>query len=121
MAVSFIGAFEREGIITTPKHFVANVGAGGRDSYPISFNERLLEEIYFPAFKTVFQKTGARSVMTSYNSLDGTPCTSNEWLLRTKLKEEWGFNGFVISDAGATVPMYCILRLKTMPKLPKML
>ena len=102
MAVSFIGAFEREDVITTPKHFVANVGAGGRDSYPISFNERLLEEIYFPAFKTVFQKTGARSVMTSYNSLDGTPCTSNEWLLRTKLKEEWGFDGFVISDAGAT-------------------
>ncbi|MDO5971926.1 glycoside hydrolase family 3 C-terminal domain-containing protein [Flavivirga aquimarina] len=102
MASAFIGAFEREGVITTPKHFVANVGAGGRDSYPISFNERLLEEIYFPAFKTVFQKTGARSVMTSYNSVDGTPCTSNEWLLRKKLKEEWGFDGFVISDAGAT-------------------
>ncbi|WP_232829216.1 glycoside hydrolase family 3 N-terminal domain-containing protein [Aureibaculum luteum] len=102
MGLSFISQFEKEGVITTPKHFVANVGAGGRDSYPISFNERLLEEIYFPAFKTVFQKGGARSVMTSYNSLDGTPCTSNEWLLRKKLKEEWGFKGFVISDAGAT-------------------
>lgn len=102
MGVSFISQFEKAGIITTPKHFVANVGAGGRDSYPISFNERLLEEIYFPAFKAVFKEAGARSVMTSYNSLDGTPCTSNEWLLRTKLKEEWGFNGFVISDAGAT-------------------
>ncbi|WP_082433564.1 glycoside hydrolase family 3 N-terminal domain-containing protein [Flagellimonas eckloniae] len=102
MASAFIGAFEREDVITTPKHFVANVGAGGRDSYPISFNERLLEEVYFPAFKTVFQKTGARSVMTSYNSVDGTPCTSNEWLLSKKLKEEWGFDGFVISDAGAT-------------------
>ncbi|WP_233098719.1 glycoside hydrolase family 3 C-terminal domain-containing protein [Aureibaculum flavum] len=102
IGLSFISQFEKEGVITTPKHFVANVGAGGRDSYPISFNERLLEEIYFPAFKTVFQKGGARSVMTSYNSLDGTPCTSNEWLLRKKLKEEWGFKGFVISDAGAT-------------------
>lgn len=102
MAVSFISQFEKEGVITTPKHFVANVGAGGRDSYPISFNERLLEEVYFPAFKSVFQKAGARSVMTSYNSLDGEPCTANSWLLRNKLKEEWGFNGFVISDAGAT-------------------
>lgn len=102
MGLAFISQFENEGVITTPKHFVANVGAGGRDSYPISFNERLLEEIYFPAFKAVFKKAGARSVMTSYNSLDGTPCTSNEWLLRKKLKEEWGFNGFVISDAGAT-------------------
>lgn len=102
MGLSFISEFENEGVITTPKHFVANVGAGGRDSYPISFNERLLEEIYFPAFKAVFQKAGARSVMTSYNSLDGTPCTSNSWLLRDKLKDEWGFDGFVISDAGAT-------------------
>lgn len=101
MAVSFISQFEKEGVIATPKHFVANVGDGGRDSYPIHFNERLLEEVYFPAFKAVFQKAGARSVMTSYNSLDGTPCTSNEWLLRTKLKEEWGFKGFAISDAGA--------------------
>lgn len=102
MATAFIGAFERSGVITTPKHFVANVGDGGRDSYPIHFNERLLEEIYFPAFRSIFTKTGARSVMTSYNSLDGTPCTSNEWLLRQKLKGEWGFDGFVISDAGAT-------------------
>ncbi|MEP3836186.1 MAG: glycoside hydrolase family 3 N-terminal domain-containing protein [Algibacter sp.] len=102
MGVSFISQFENAGVITTPKHFVANVGAGGRDSYPISFNERLLEEIYFPAFKAVFKEAGARSVMTAYNSLDGTPCTSNSWLLRDKLKDEWGFDGFVISDAGAT-------------------
>ncbi|MBI9065553.1 MAG: glycoside hydrolase family 3 protein, partial [Marinilabiliaceae bacterium] len=102
VAKSFIGAFERNGVVTTPKHFIANVGAGGRDSYPIHYNERQLEEVFFPAFKTVFTETGARSVMTSYNSLDGTPCTSNSWLLRNKLKDEWNFNGFVISDAGAT-------------------
>ncbi|MCG9793142.1 glycoside hydrolase family 3 protein [Flavobacterium algicola] len=101
MAVSYISEFEKEGVVTSPKHFIANVGDGGRDSYPIHYNERLLEEVYFPAFKAVFQKAGARSVMTSYNSLDGTPCTSNEWLLTKKLKEEWGFKGFVISDAGA--------------------
>lgn len=102
MALAFIRPFEASGVITTPKHFVANVGAGGRDSYPIHSNERLLEEVYFPAFKAAFTEAGARSVMTAYNSLDGTPCTSNEWLLRRKLKEEWGFEGFVISDAGAT-------------------
>ncbi|MGQ1784565.1 glycoside hydrolase family 3 N-terminal domain-containing protein [Saccharicrinis sp. GN24d3] len=102
MAMAFISQFENQGVITTPKHFVANVGAGGRDSYPISFSERLLEEIYFPAFKSVFQKAGARSVMTAYNSVDGSPCTASEWLLRDKLKKEWGFKGFVISDAGAT-------------------
>lgn len=102
MALSFISQFEKAGVITTPKHFLANVGDGGRDSYPIHFNERLLEEIYFPAFKAVFQQADAWSVMTSYNSLDGRPCTANDWLLNQKLKQEWGFDGFVISDAGAT-------------------
>ncbi len=102
MGVSFLSEFENMGVITTPKHFIANVGDGGRDSYPIHFDERLMEEIYFPAFKAVFQKANALSVMTSYNSLDGSPCTANNWLLNQKLKNEWGFDGFVISDAGAT-------------------
>ena len=102
MGISFISEFENLNILTTPKHFIANVGDGGRDSYPIHFNERLMEEIYFPAFKACFQKAKAWSVMTSYNSLDGRQCTANDWLLNEKLKEEWGFNGFVISDAGAT-------------------
>jgi beta-glucosidase len=102
MAYTFISQFEKAGVITTPKHFVANVGDGGRDSYPIHFNERLLEEIYFPAFKKCFTEGQAWSVMTSYNSLDGRQCTANDWLLNQKLKDEWGFQGFVISDAGAT-------------------
>ena len=101
MGLAFISEFEKLGIITTPKHFVANVGEGGRDSYPIHFNERLLEEVYFPAFKACFQKANAWSVMTSYNSLDGRPCTANDWLLNKKLKDAWGFEGFVISDANA--------------------
>jgi len=102
MAVSYIKAFEKLGVICTPKHFVANVGDGGRDSYPIHFNERILEEIYFPAFKASIQEAGARSIMTAYNSLDGTQATANNWLLNKKLKKDWGFEGFVISDAGAT-------------------
>ena len=56
MGVAFVSAFEKRGIITTPKHFVANVGDGGRDSYPIHFNKRLLEEIYFPAIRPAFLK-----------------------------------------------------------------
>lgn len=101
MGVAFVGAFEKKGIITTPKHFIANVGDGGRDSYPVHINERLLEEIYFAPFKACFEKGGSRSVMTSYNSLDGIACSANSWLLQEKLKKQWGFNGFVISDANA--------------------
>ncbi len=102
MGVAFVKAFEQSGIITTPKHFAVNHGDGGRDSYPIHINDRLLEETYFVPFKAVVQEGGARSIMTAYNSLDGSPCTANNWLLNEKLRKDWGFKGFVLSDAGAT-------------------
>ena len=98
---AFMNAIERQNIIVTPKHFIANVGDGGRDSYPIEMDKHFLEEIHFPAFKDGVKNIGIRSLMTSYNSVFGTPATSNKWLLTTKLKTEWGFKGFVISDAGA--------------------
>lgn len=101
MAVAYIKAFEERGVITTPKHFVANVGDGGRDSYPIHFNERILEEIYYPAFKASVQEGKAWSIMTAYNSVDGTQATASNKLLNEKLKNDWGFKGIVISDAGA--------------------
>lgn len=101
MGIAFVRAFEERGIITTPKHFIANVGDGGRDSYPVHINERLLEELYFPPFKKAIQLGGSRSVMTAYNSLNGTAASSNHWLLTEKLKKQWGFSGFVISDANA--------------------
>lgn len=101
MGVAYVSAFEKQGIITTPKHFVANVGAGGRDSYPIQFSERYLNEIDFQPFRACFTKGKSRSVMTSYNSWDGSPCTANDRLLNQILKKDWGFEGFVISDACA--------------------
>jgi len=101
MGVAYMKTLEDENIIATPKHFVANVGDGGRDSYPIDMNERYLSEIHYPPFKDAVQKAGARSIMTSYNSVNGSPATANDYLLNDLLKKQWGFNGFVISDAGA--------------------
>ncbi|MCX3263776.1 glycoside hydrolase family 3 protein [Pedobacter agri] len=101
MGLAFVSAFEKQNIVTTPKHFIANVGDGGRDSYPIHYNARLMEEIYFPPFEATIKQGKSRSLMTAYNSLDGTPATTNYQLLTQKLKNEWGFKGFVISDAGA--------------------
>ena len=101
MGVAYMKTLEDENIIATPKHFVANVGDGGRDSYPIDMNERYLSEIHYPPFKDAVQKAGARSIMTSYNSVNGSPATANDYLLNNLLKKQWGFNGFVISDAGA--------------------
>jgi len=102
MGVAYVSSFEKLNIVTTPKHLIANVGDGGRDSYPIHMSERFLEETHFIPFKACFGPGGSRSVMTSYNSYDGTASTSNGWLLNEKLKREWGFRGFVISDANAT-------------------
>jgi beta-glucosidase len=98
----FVRAFEREGVIATPKHFVANVGDGGRDSYPIDLSVRQLDEVHFPPFLSAVKNAGARSIMTSYNSVDGSPATQNRWLLTDVLKRDWDFGGFVISDAAAT-------------------
>lgn len=102
MGISFVTAFEQRGIITTPKHFVVNHGDGGRDSYPVNLSERFLDQTYFVPFKEVVKKGKSGSIMTSYNSFNGRPCSANSWLLNEKLKSEWGFTGFVISDAGAT-------------------
>ena len=101
MAAAFVAAFETRGVIATPKHFVANVGDGGRDSYPIADGERELRETDFRPFMAALGEGGARSIMTSYNSWNGRPCTANPRLLTGILKGEWAFRGFVISDANA--------------------
>jgi beta-glucosidase len=102
MGRAFIEPFERAGVVATPKHFVANVGEGGRDSYPIDVSDRELEERFYPPFDVAIHDAGARSVMTAYNSVDGSPATQSRKLLAGKLKGDWGFRGFVISDAAAT-------------------
>jgi beta-glucosidase len=102
MGRAFIEPFERAGVVATPKHFVANVGEGGRDSYPIDVSDRDLEERFYPPFDVAIHEAGAGSVMTAYNSVDGSPATQSRKLLNGKLKGDWGFRGFVISDAAAT-------------------
>jgi beta-glucosidase len=101
MAVAFVRAFEKNGVLTTPKHYAANVGDGGRDSNPVHFSERLMREVYLPAFKASVIEGGATSIMAAYNSLDGIPCSSNRRLLTDLLRGEWGFKGFVVSDYGS--------------------
>ncbi|HKW09879.1 MAG TPA: glycoside hydrolase family 3 protein, partial [Gemmatimonadaceae bacterium] len=101
MARAFVGSFERQGVIATPKHFVANVGEGGRDSYPIDVNTRQLEELFYPPFRAALVDAGARSVMTAYNSVNGIPASQNRALLNGTLKRDWKFKGFIISDQSA--------------------
>jgi beta-glucosidase len=108
MSAAFVAAFEKRGVIATPKHFAANVGAGGRDSYPIADGERELRENEFAPFLAAVREGGARSMMSSYNSWDGRPASADRRLLTGILKGEWGFRGFVISDANAVGGMYSL-------------
>lgn len=104
MAVEFVKGLQEQRVVTTPKHYAANfVGDGGRDSNAVHFSERLMREVYLPAFKAVVQKANALSIMSAYNSLDGIPCTANKWLLTDLLRKEWGFKGYVVSDYGAVM------------------
>jgi beta-glucosidase len=102
IGVAFARPFEAAGVVTTAKHFVANVGDGGRDSYPIELNARELYERHFPPFRALLQEAETRSVMSAYNSVGGLPATQHPWLLTTVLRREWGFDGVVISDMAAT-------------------
>ncbi len=99
MGVNFIKAVQAENVVCTPKHFVYNFeGDAGRDSWPVFPSERILREEYFVPFEAAIKEAGAMSLMAAYGSLNGKPCSGDEWLLKKVLREEWGFDGFVVSD-----------------------
>lgn len=85
--------------IATLKHFIAyGVSEGGQNGARSIVGPRELKQVFMPPFRTAIN-AGALSVMTSYNSLDGVPCTSNQELLTGVLRKNWAFNrGFVVSD-----------------------
>jgi beta-glucosidase len=88
-------------VISTLKHFTAyGVPEGGHNGGSISTGNRELHQSYLPPFRAAV-KAGALSVMTAYNSIDGVPCSSNEYLLSDLLRDEWGFDGFTVSDLGS--------------------
>ena len=99
--VAYVKALEGSGVITTPKHYVDNYGEGGHDSYPSPTSWRVLREVYLEPFRACFQEGGSRSVMSAYNSIDGVPVSCNDRLLKQILRDEWGFDGYVVCDYGA--------------------
>lgn len=88
-------------VISTLKHFTAyGVPEGGHNGGPVSVGMRELYQSYLPPFKAAVE-AGALSIMTAYNAIDGIPCTANPFLLKDILREQWGFQGFVVSDLGS--------------------
>ncbi|QHT57191.1 beta-glucosidase BglX [Cellulomonas sp. H30R-01] len=88
-------------VVAGPKHF-AGYGAaiGGRDYDEVDLSDQQLRNVYLPPFKAAVD-AGAGNIMTAYMPLNGVPATANEWLLKDVLRDEWGFDGFLVSDANA--------------------
>lgn len=106
MAVAIVKALQGPGpgigeshVIATAKHFVAHgQPESGTNIGPANFSERVLREYHLPSFKAAVTEAGIMSVMPSYNEIDGVPSHANKWLLQKILREEWGFDGHVVSD-----------------------
>ncbi len=92
---------EVERVAACVKHFAAYGAAeAGRDYNTVDLSERQMREYYLPAYKAALDE-GCEMVMTSFNTVDGIPASANEKLMRSLLREEWGFDGVLISDWGA--------------------
>ena len=90
-----------EKILACAKHFVGyGAPEGGKDYNTVDMSERRLRETYLPPFKAAID-AGVDSFMTAFNDLNGVPATGNKFLLRTILRDEWKFDGLVVSDYNA--------------------
>lgn len=86
-------------VIATAKHFAAHgQPEGGTNIGPANYSERVLREVFLPSFEAAVKEAGVMSVMASYNEIDGVPSHANRWLLDQVLRQEWRFNGYVVSD-----------------------
>jgi beta-glucosidase len=102
MGGAWIKGFQSKGLLTTPKHFgIHGAPLGGRDSHDIGLSEREIREIHLVPFRHVVKNYDCQSVMMAYSDYLGVPIAKSEELLRGILREEWGFNGYVVSDCGA--------------------
>jgi beta-glucosidase len=101
MAASLINGIQSKGVGTSLKHFAANNQEFERFAISAEVDERTLREIYLPAFETAVTQAKPWTVMCAYNKLNGTYASEHHRLLTDILKNEWGFEGFVVSDWGA--------------------
>ena len=101
LAVGIVGGIQSRGVGTSVKHYAANNQETDRLRVDARVDERTLREIYLPAFERVVTAEQPWTVMCSYNKVNGQSASENPWLLTTVLREEFGFQGLVVSDWGA--------------------
>lgn len=102
MAASYVRGIQSRGVHACPKHFAVNSQELRRMAMNAVVDERTLREIYLTGFEIAVKEGGARSIMTSYNQVNGTYANENKHLLQDILRGEWGFGGLVVTDWGGS-------------------
>jgi beta-glucosidase len=98
LAAAFVRGAQAQGVATTVKHLVGNDAEHERYTITSDIDDRALREIYLPPFEAAIRDGGSLGVMTSYNRVNGRWCTEQPELLEGILRDEWGFEGFIVTD-----------------------
>lgn len=110
LATAMVQGTQSQGIGTSLKHYAANNQEDDRLRVSAEVDDRTLREVYLPAFERVVKLSQPWTVMCAYNKINGTYCSEHYWLLTEVLREEWGFEGLVVSDWGAVHDRVAALR-----------
>ena len=98
LAVAYITGLQGNGVAATVKHFIGNESEIERTTINSAIDERTLREVYLRPFEAAVKQADVWGIMSSYNKLNGIYTAENEWLLSKVLRDEWGFDGIVMSD-----------------------
>lgn len=101
LVVPLIEGIQENDVAACVKHFAANNHEENRLAISVEMDEQTLQEIYLPGFKAAVKKGKSHTIMAAYNQFRGTHCSQNRNLLKTILRDQWGFDGVVISDWGS--------------------
>ena len=104
-------------LVATPKHYAVHSGPeSDRHHFDARVDERDMRETYLPAFEACVKEAKAASVMGAYNRINGEPCCASPTLLEKILRQEWGFDGYVVSDCGAILDIYAHHKMVDTPE-----